>query len=129
MADAPSAILSHLASQAPTFYPDHSGEGRIERLTDEDRLEGSQQIDTLLVEGREIAPDPTEGLGATRRAKTAGDFLLHFEHAQVALGRTSSENPSGTSAQATSAQATSAQATSAQATSAQATSAGERVTA
>ncbi len=40
---------------------------------------------SLLTRGREVASDPTEVPCAIRRAEAAGDFLLEFDHPQIAL--------------------------------------------
>ena len=40
---------------------------------------------TLLVHSREIRTDETSGLSARPTAKAAGDFLLNFDHANIAF--------------------------------------------
>ena len=48
-------------------------------------VQGMQEIHPLLVQGGKITAQSTEHLQAHLGAQAARDFLLHFEHAQVAL--------------------------------------------
>src|SRR6266699_3683511 len=54
-------------------------------MADQSLLQGNQHSETLLAQRREIASDAAEGLSTSRRAETAGDLLLDFDHPQIAL--------------------------------------------
>ena len=45
-----------------------------------------EQCDPLLAQGRQVRADATEHHHPNFRAETAGDLLLHFDHAQISLG-------------------------------------------
>ena len=49
-------------------------------------LQREQQIHALLAQGRQVAADATKGRGSRFTAEGAGDLLLHFDHAHIALG-------------------------------------------
>ena len=51
-------------------------------------FQGGQHREPLLAQGREIAANTAEGHSASRRAETAGDLLLHFDHPNIPLGQT-----------------------------------------
>src|SRR5579875_1477571 len=55
-------------------------------MTREGGLQSRQERKPLFAQGRQIAANATKGLGSGQRAEAAGDLLLHFDHAQVALG-------------------------------------------
>src|SRR5437763_14405684 len=40
-----------------------------------------------LAQGRHIATNAAKSMGTRQTAEAAGDLLLHFEHAQIALGQ------------------------------------------
>ncbi len=63
-----------------------SGEGGIERLAGKDGLQGGQQRLALLAQGREVAAQAGERLGAGIAAEAARHLLLDLEPTQVALG-------------------------------------------
>ncbi len=57
-------------------------------MTNQSLFQGSEQRPALLAQGREIASDATKGSSAEPGAEAAGDLLLHFDHADIALGLT-----------------------------------------
>ena len=61
-------------------------ESRHDGMTLQSRLQGAQQMQALLAQGRHVAANAAKGAGAGLTAKGAGDFLLHFDHAHIALG-------------------------------------------
>ena len=67
------------------------GESRLRDATLEGQDEGVEEVEALLVEGREVGADSAEGGGAFGGAKAAGDFLLHLEHANGLLGEVVAE--------------------------------------
>ena len=56
-------------------------------MTKKGLLQGREQIASLFVQRRQIATDATKDLGSGLGAKAARDLLLHFDHANVALGQ------------------------------------------
>src|SRR5579875_3540101 len=59
---------------------------RKKRMTRQGGLQSRQERKPLFAQGRQIAANAAKGLGSDQRAEAAGDLLLHFDHAQVALG-------------------------------------------
>src|SRR5207342_1637198 len=57
-------------------------------MTEQSRFKGSQDGQALLAQGGDIATNATKRLGADQAAETAGDLLLNFDHANIALGQT-----------------------------------------
>ena len=56
-------------------------------MTRQSGLQSGQERKPLFAQGRHIAPNPAKGVGSRQTAEAARDLLLHFEHAQVALGQ------------------------------------------
>ena len=54
-------------------------------MTSKGVIERRQQFDPLLAQSREVTADATEHRHPNFRTETAGDLLLHFDHAQIAL--------------------------------------------
>jgi hypothetical protein len=54
-------------------------------MTQERLLEGRKQVFTLFAQSREGAANATKDGDSLICAKTAGDFLLHLDHAQIPL--------------------------------------------
>ena len=57
-------------------------------MADQGLFQSSQHSETLLAQRREIAADAAEGYSTGRRAETAGDLLLDFDHTNIALSET-----------------------------------------
>ena len=55
-------------------------------MTKKGELQRGQQIEDLFVQRRQVAADAAKELSALRRTEASGDFLLDFDHADVALG-------------------------------------------
>src|SRR6059036_1196601 len=55
-------------------------------MADQSLFQDSQHSKALLAHCREIASDAAKGPRASRRAETAGDFLLDLHHANITLG-------------------------------------------
>jgi hypothetical protein len=55
-------------------------------MTTKSGLQRRQQRPTLFAQGRHIAANARKGLSTSQAAEAAGDFLLHFDHAQISLG-------------------------------------------
>ena len=49
-------------------------------------FECRQPLDALLAQGRKVTADATKHRHSFCGAETPGDLLLHFNHAQIALG-------------------------------------------
>jgi hypothetical protein len=58
-----------------------------ERMTRKGGLQRGQHRQTLFAQRGHIATDARKGLCPSQAAEAAGDFLLHFDHAQVSLGQ------------------------------------------
>src|SRR5258706_5271724 len=56
-------------------------------MTRQSHLQRRQERKPLFAQGRQIATNPAKGADTRQAAKTPGDLLLHFEHAQIALGQ------------------------------------------
>src|SRR5438876_9795130 len=54
-------------------------------MADQGLFQSGQHSEPLLAQRREIASDAAEGLSASRRAETARDLLLDFDHPNIAL--------------------------------------------
>ncbi len=54
-------------------------------MTGKESREKSKGVMPLLLQGREIRTKATSGLCARPTAKTARDFLLHLDHANIAF--------------------------------------------
>jgi hypothetical protein len=54
-------------------------------MTSKGVIEGSQQLDPLLAQGRQVTADATEHHYPTFGTETAGDLLLHFDHPKISL--------------------------------------------
>src|SRR5438876_11393985 len=54
-------------------------------MADQGLFQSGQHSETLLAQRREIASDAAEGLSTSRRAETARDLLLDFDHPNIAL--------------------------------------------
>src|SRR6266516_7235456 len=57
------------------------------RMTTQSRLQSRQQRKTLFAQGRQIATNTAKSLRARQTAEAARHLLLHFDHAQIALGQ------------------------------------------
>src|SRR5437868_1679688 len=57
------------------------------RMTTQSRLQSRQQRKTLFAQGRQIATNTAKSLCARQSAEAARHLLLHFDHAQIALGQ------------------------------------------
>ncbi len=55
-------------------------------MTRQSGLQSGQERKPLFAQGRQIAANAAKGLCARQTAETARDLLLHFDHAQIALG-------------------------------------------
>ncbi len=56
-------------------------------MTRQSHLQRRQERKPLFAQGRQIATNPAKGAGTRQAAEAPGDLLLHFEHAQIALGQ------------------------------------------
>ena len=56
-------------------------------MADQGLFQSGQHSETLLAQRREIASDAAKGYRASRRAETAGDLLLDFDHPNITLGK------------------------------------------
>src|SRR5258708_4557968 len=56
-------------------------------MTRQSGLQSWQERKPLFAQGRQIAPNAAKGLCSRQTAETARDLLLHFDHAQIALGQ------------------------------------------
>src|SRR6266446_5782519 len=56
-------------------------------MTTQSRLQSRQQRKTLFAQGRQIATNTAKRLCSRQTAEAARDLLLHFDHAQIALGQ------------------------------------------
>src|SRR5438067_7406832 len=56
-------------------------------MTSQGGLQRRQERKPLFAQGRQIATNAAKGVGPRRTAEATGDLLLHFEHAQIALGQ------------------------------------------
>jgi len=57
------------------------------RMTRASGLQCRQERKPLFAQGRQIATNAAKSMGTRQTAEAAGDLLLHFEHAQIALGQ------------------------------------------
>lgn len=55
-------------------------------MTAQGGLQRRKQVQALLAQAGEIAPDAAKGDSARGRAKAPRDLLLDLDHAQIALG-------------------------------------------
>ena len=55
-------------------------------MTKKGVLQGGEQIEALFAQRRQVSPKAAKNLGSPGRAEAARHLLLHFEHANVALG-------------------------------------------
>src|SRR6266446_5454891 len=62
-------------------------ERRNEGMTTKSGLQSRQQRQTLFAQGGQIASNAAKGLGTSEGAETAGNLLLHFDHAQIPFGQ------------------------------------------
>jgi hypothetical protein len=69
------------------MFSNYSGglESRENRMTDQSLFQRREFKHGLSMQRRQIATDATKGLSAHQTAKTAGDLLLHLDHANIAL--------------------------------------------
>ena len=56
-------------------------------MTTQSGLQSRQERKPLFAQGRQIAPNAAKGLCSRQTAEAARDLLLHFDHAQIALGQ------------------------------------------
>src|SRR5579885_2671868 len=56
-------------------------------MTKQSGLQSRKQRDALLAQGGQIATNARESMCPGQRAEAAGDLLLDFDHAQIALGQ------------------------------------------
>jgi len=55
-------------------------------MTSQGGLQSRKQVQALLAQARQIAPDAAKGSRARGGAKAARDLLLHLDHPKVTLG-------------------------------------------
>ena len=55
-------------------------------MTKKGVLQGGEQIEALFAQRRQVSAKAAKNLGSSGRAEAARDLLLHFDHANVALG-------------------------------------------
>ena len=56
-------------------------------MTEQGLFKSREQRHALLAQRRQVAADARKRLRTGSRTETAGDLLLHFDHAQIALGQ------------------------------------------